>query len=52
MCGAGAQAPSGPPWTSTTVGSGPRPASGGEAIQVSMGPPGPGAWVRVMSGIG
>ena len=46
MCGAGAHAPSGPPWTSTTVGSGPSPASGGEAIQVSIGPPAPGASVQ------
>ena len=46
MCGAGAQAPSGPPWTSTTVAIGPSGASGGEAIHVSIGPPAPGASVQ------
>ena len=42
MCGAGAQAPSGPPWTSTTAGRAASPAPGGDAIQTSIGPPAPG----------
>ena len=45
MNGAGANAPSGPPWISTIVGSGVSAASGGDAIHVSIGPPGPGAWM-------
>ena len=37
MCGVGHHAPSGPPWTSTMVGSGPSPAPAGEQIQTSIG---------------
>ena len=47
--GDGAHAPSGPPWTSTTVGSRSSAAPARVAIQTSIGPPAPGAWTSRIS---